>query len=60
MPQAMLIVKFGNRQVLSEFHGAVVVVSRLVEIFQVELDPGFVRLESYTTFAAVLLKNNGN
>jgi hypothetical protein len=50
----MLTVQFGNRQVLSEFHGAELVVARLVEIFHAGLDPCFVGLEGYTTFAAVL------
>jgi hypothetical protein len=50
----MLLVQFGNRQVLSEFHGAELVVAGLIETFRAGTDPGFVGLEGYTTFAAVL------
>jgi len=54
MPQAMLIVQFRNRQLLSEFPGAELVVSRLVETFHAGPELDFVGLEGYTTFAAVL------
>jgi hypothetical protein len=44
----MLTVQFGNRQLPSDFHGTVFVVTRLVETFHVGPDPSFVGLESYT------------
>ena len=54
IPLAMLMVQFGNRQVLSEFHGAELVVARLVETFHAGPNPGFLGLEGCTNFAVVL------